>query len=908
VTKYFVRHADGTVNEMKSREHRSDLPYRDGGVVATTTTGDNGEFSFSFLSNSKGEPLENTDCTTQVAQRDGAPFLQDDQLFADNGYRPGRGGPNPGETGVTGGVSGDNACQLYEGFTIGIEGEHARYYLNPDQVTAYFFEVKGGETKDVGEVVSLVRTIDLNVKVIGETSNLTINAKEELANMNVFLFRKISFDYPSLFPAGDVTPDKTDNFPAPVAAMECVGKGLTDQDGVAKISSLVLSDNPTYQYYLYINNTQDYNYESDAPLRIDFAELLKADLSSTPGPGGMPNIDMSTPGYESMRDNRSAFTYFSSSYSSIANGFDLEVALKVQYPSLRVILQEPDGLKKLEQPAQVTLTEKYSAGHAMASPSVFEALQLNRVVSTPMAYYDTGIYEHRDAAVELASAPTRIVGPERTVTVKTAGFADTTFTVKEGDPLKMGERFEMLIKLRYGALFTGTVIDAETREPLPNTAVKILGEMSKVSTTGNDGSYTIEARKLSGLRAVEVSRAGYLTDTVNVQLNKDNNVYHFELYRKTRRLRVEVWAKNDYREGIVVSLPDVPVSWKTDYGSLPGGSSAGGNAGGLLPGSGQQITVPQGALTQGTLPQGSTPQGTVTITQGVVARKIKPPSSPQAPPAGQSSKSKLTEKSASAQLSAATPGIGAAQLLQQESQESQEYHLVTGSDGVADFAFEGGQGDRFRVVLTNTPGATEHFPRVIREVELPYAKDYMGTVLRVVLEEGSCLTGAVYLGDGEQPAAGRHRRDGYHHGGGGSLHPGHDDRRRRAVQPLQPARGQALQAAGEHRQGGQQLRGLPERPVPHRQGRHGLSDGGLPHAVGGRGGPLHLPGVPLRTYRLRRPVRRLGAAHRHHHAAGKQSLQRAANRYQQREDDKERCEEQQRRRAAAARHTALRDR
>ena len=747
VTKYFVRHADGTVNEMKSREHRSDLPYRDGGVVATTTTGDNGEFSFSFLSNSKGEPLENTDCTTQVAQRDGYPTKTDDWLYADNGYRPGRGGPNPGETGVTGGVSGDNACQLYEGFTIEIEGEHARYYLNPDQELSYFFEVKGGETKDVGEVVSLVRTIDLNVKVIGETSNLTINAKEELANMNVFLFRKISFDYPPIFPAGDVTPDKTDNFPAPVAAMECVGKGLTDQNGVAKISSLVLSDNPTYQYYLFVNNTQDYNYESDAPLRIDFAELLKADLSSVPGPGGMPNIDMSTPGYESMRDNRSAFNYFTSSYSSIVNGFDLEVALKVQYPSLRVILQEPDGLKKLEQPAQVTLTEKYSAGHAMASPSVFEALQLNRVVSTPMAYYDTGIYEHRDAAVELASAPTRIVGPERTVTVKTAGFADTTFTVKNGNPLKMGERFEMLITLRYGARFTGTVIDAETREPLPNAAVKILGEMSKVSTTGNDGRYTIEARKLGGLRAVEVSHAAYLTDTVNVQLNKDNNVYHFELYRKTRRLRVEVWAKNDYREGIMVSLPDVPLSWKTDYGSLPGGSSAGGNAGVLLPGAVPKTTLPQGALTQGTLPQ-----GTVTITQGVVARKIHTPSSTQSPPSGQSSKSKLTEKTASSQLSASTPAMGAAQLLQQA---SQEYHLITGTDGVADFAFEGGQGDRFRVVLTNMPGATEHFPRVIREVELPYAKDYVGTLLRVVLEEGSCLTGTVYLGEGNnQPQAG----------------------------------------------------------------------------------------------------------------------------------------------------------
>ena len=136
--------------------------------------------------------------------------------------------------------------------------------------------------------------------------------------------------------------------------------------------------------------------------------------------------------------------------------------------------------------------------------------------------------------------------------------------------LKMGERYEMLITLRYGALFTGTVIDAETRKPLPNAAVKIVDEMSKVSTTNNDGTFSIEARKLSGLRTVEIFRTGYITDTVNVTLDKSNNLYHFELYRKTRRLRVEVWAKNNYQEGIVVALPDVPNSWKTDYGKPEG--------------------------------------------------------------------------------------------------------------------------------------------------------------------------------------------------------------------------------------------------------------------------------------------------------------------------------------------------
>ncbi len=715
VTKYFVKYADGTVNEEMSRQKISYGSYLDGKVVATATTGDDGKFSLIFSSNSKGEPLANWNCNTKVAHWNDPSAEQHEYLYADRSYSSGRGGPNPGETIATGGANEGNACKLYLGYAIEIEGEHARYYLNPDQKTDYFFEVKGSETKEVGEVVSLVKTIDLNVKVKSKTSNLTINSKEELANMNVFIFRKLNFDYPQIFPSGDVTPDKTDNFPPPVAAMECVGQGLTNQYGVAKIRSLVFNDNPTYQYYLYINNSQDYNYESDAPLRIDFADLVKTETGSSGGTNGMPSIDISSPGYQPMLDNRSAHSYFSSFFNSITNGYDLSVDLNGKYPTLRVILQEVDGLKKLEQYAQVTLTEKYSGGNLVSPPSASQAAQGGQPVSTPMALYDTGIYEHKNGGVEFKINPLKIVGPERTVTVKTAGFADTTFVVKEGDPLKLGERFEMTITLRYGALFTGTVIDAETREPLPNAAVKIVDEMSKVSTTNNNGTFTIEARKLNNMRSVVISRPGYITDTVNVRLDKNKNQYNFELYRKARRMRVVVWAKNDYKEGIVVSLPDVPKNWKTDYSKLPAGQPLANYSGADL-------------------------QEANSITAGVVAHKFK--SSP--PPSGQSTDAKTKNLAASNQLVSSSSGVNAAHLLLDQ---MQEYHVVTDEDGVADFAFEGGQGDRFKVVLVNSPNATDNFPKIIKEVDMPYVKDYMGTYVQVVMEEGSCLSGTVYLGE-----------------------------------------------------------------------------------------------------------------------------------------------------------------
>lgn len=724
VEKYIVKTSNGSINEEMTRKTSwKNNTFNDGKEIAVATTSDKGDFSFTFLSNEKNEPLCDVDCAVKIADWHHSEENSQNYLLADASFHTQRGGPNPSEVALFSASGSDNSCKLYRAYAIVIEGEHARYYLKPDQDTKYFFEAKGGETKEVGEVITLVKTVDINVLVTSmEDANakFTINDKKELANMNVFLFRKVSFNYPEVFPEEDVTPDKTDKFAAPVSGMKCVGQALTDKNGVAKIKSLVISDNPTYQYYVYVNNTQDYNYESKAPVQIDFSKLVEA--KSVLNPNG--TIDNSTPGYHSMIDQHSAESYFNNQYSSIKDGFGYKVELSLRYPTLMIELHETDGYKQLNQPAQVTVVEKYHKGNQKFDLTCdYSPLKQDLTLTTPMAHCDSGTYKLDDLGGEVTVYPQKLVGPKRIVTVKSAGFADTTFVVKNGDALKWGERYKMTIRMRYGAVFTGMVTDAETQDRVPNAFIKILGETSKASTTDNNGNFYLEARKLGETRAVEISREGYMTDTVNIKLDKAKNHYFFELYRKARRLRVVVWGKNDYAKGVEVSLPDVPKTWQTDYSKLPS----------------EQIGT-------------ETPlnKNTNNITKGVVAKKIEAVKARRQSSTAQKSsqvKDKNNIYSNSSKPNILEKAGGYANI--DVPKNPQYYSVITDNDGVADFAFSGGQSDRFKLVISNPNGTTENFAKSIQEIDIPYSKTLMGSVLQVDLDEAGCLTGTVYLGESD---------------------------------------------------------------------------------------------------------------------------------------------------------------
>jgi TANFOR domain-containing protein len=717
VEKYIVRNSDGTINVERTRIEISNLTqnqYNDGDVIAVATTNENGAFTFTFLSNYNNQPLRDVSCYDKVAEYYNSSSNPFEYQYADASYRNQPGGPNA-EVMDYSYISADNSCKLYKAYAIVIEGEHARYYLNPDQNIAYFFEIKGGETKDIGEVISLVKTVDINVLVTSKENpgNFTINNTKELANMNVFLFRKVNFDYPPIFPTQDVTPDKTDGFPAPVAGMVCVGQGLTDKNGIAPIKSLVFSDNPTYQYYVYVNNSQDYNYESDAPVMINFSELVKGNINGQ-------YQDQTTPGYDLMLKQHSANSYFSTSHSSIINGYSYKVELPLRYPTLVIELREKEGYKKISQPAIVILTEKYHKGNQKFDLSQnFSPLNQDITQIIPMALCDTGTYKLDNLGGEVKVYPSALIGPYRTVTIKVQGFVDTTIIVKNGGPLKWGERYKMIIPMRYGAQFTGNITEAGTQKPLPNAYVSILGETSKSTTTDQNGNFYLEVRKLETLRTVVISRYGFMNDTVTIKLNKAKNQYYFELYRKTRKLRVIVWGNNDYAKGVKVSLPNVPKEWKTDYSKLPTGQN--------MNYSGIQINpnITQGVIGKGLIPKTNTPPAI----QG--NPKIKPNQN---------------------------TSINNNQSIQNNQNitfEEQYYTVLTDNEGIAEFDFSGGQTDRFKIIISNPPNSSENFVQNIQEIDIPYSKTLFGTVLQVDLEEGGCLSGIVYLGEtNNKPLAG----------------------------------------------------------------------------------------------------------------------------------------------------------
>lgn len=744
VTKYIVKYADGTINEKMTRQKWDDQ-YIDGEKVAVTTTDNNGNFSFVFQSDNNGEPLEDADCDVYHILQYNRPGSEEDILLTDWTFDSQRGGPNP-ESSAISSVSeshGADGCKLYLAYAIEIQGEHTDYYLNPDQDVKYFFEVKAGETKEVGEVISWVKTVNLNVTVQSLSKDITtINSDLTLPDMDVYVYRKINFAYPPVFPQNDVTPEKTGNFPAPQAQgmqdMVCVGKGLTNKEGVAEIKSLVLSDNSLYQYYIYIRNDKgNYNYESDAARLVDFKALI--DNVS----GGMVNPYP----YSNLLMVKSANSFFSGN-DAVGNHRPVRMTLSMpaKFPTLRIILTEKAGNRQISHPqTQVTLKEEYESGYYLYKPNqtgTFDVGQLitaNETRQTTFCLKDSGTYELKYLPVlmqlkqgkESEGGP--IVGPKRTVTVKSPGFADTTFIVKEGKPLYYGEKFEMPILMRYGALFEGTIYEGGTNKPLSGAFIEVLGETAKATTTGNDGRFRMELRKLDIPRKIVISKDGYMTDTVTTTIDKDKNGLNFELFLKARRLRVEVWSNGKPKEGIVVTLPDVLVASKSQPGNLFQIINNSYQKPMSLPPSPPSQSSPSSQSSQPISQQ-------VTITTGVVANQMAAVSARSTPFEWKKQETDLINS-----------------VIIDATNNKEPLSYVTGSDGYVDFEFVSGSEDHndFKVVISNHPESQENYPMVIRTVTIPYSGELMGERLQVDLPEGGCLSGKVYLGETDQePLAG----------------------------------------------------------------------------------------------------------------------------------------------------------
>ena len=319
----------------------------------------------------------------------------------------------------------------------------------------------------------------------------------------------------------------------------------------------------------------------------------------------------------------------------------------MKFPSLRVIISEKDGNKLINDPqTRIIIEEKYAAGTRIFEPgNTGELLTSPKTVTKTMVQTDDGRYEMNNLPIAAQDNSPEIKGPSRKIIIKAPGFEEETLTVKDGNPLYFGERFEMPVLLNYGAKFKGYVYDAETNKPLDNVFLNIVGETSKSTSTGADGKFYTEVKKLEKDRTVVIIRDGYMADTVAIKLNKSVNVHNFVLYKKARRLSVNVWGatSGNGKKGFVVTLPNVPSSWRVE-----------------------PIISHNTALK---------------ITTGSVAKQMTNFISTVSPTESSSSKpiaSKITKK---------TSIVGTGQIV---SQQSTPYTVITDENGIANFMFTGG--------------------------------------------------------------------------------------------------------------------------------------------------------------------------------------------------------------------------
>ena len=775
VTHYIVKDEKGRIVDDMTRQGLkicNGIFYNelDGKVVATATTSSDGEFEFNFLSNNDGKPLGTTDCFIKIAGVTGPGTGNELSMPLADLLTGGRGGPNINRKDESD-MAAANQCQLYLAYRIVIEGEHARYYLDPDQEHRYFLEVEGGESKNAGEITTLARSFDLKVTVTApkHKSSLTIHSTEKISNMTVWVYRKLiiplPFGPPSIFPANDVTPDKTDIFPSPKSSgMTCVGKTTTDKNGVASFRNLVLSDNPAYQYYLYVN-AETYSFESGAPLLLDLRKLIDEEnrSSSTPASNqgqSFQSVDVSAD-YKELLDMRSAHHWATREFSN-------KQEMELRFPTLVVKLMAPQGLKQIDEKAYVFLREDYRSGSAIYDDNGYNYLTQGGMIDTKlMTATDTSIYQLTDLPLELYGPSEKLVGPKRRVIVKMRGYADTTVTVNNNDPLRIGERAKVIITMRYGATMRGKVIDAMSREPLADATVKVIGDTELASTSDREGNYRLEARRLNSYRQVEIYRPGYMTDTVNVILSGKDNVCNFELFPMARMLQVEVWAGSDWKKGAVVTLPDVQESWKYSYS---GGSQA--------------VTAQQ--LSQLAMQQTAQQTGQQEAQQAgpyVTVQQTGPYVTHQP---GQQVMQNISKGSVSGTLSQLATGLQQGVPADQISQsylrnynmtlsngldlsdiimpitgfspktvDEKAYTQVTDNEGWAGFWFTGGTDDRFRLIITNDPGADDNYCAIVTSVNVPYEKSVMGSRYRFTMPGGGCLSGTVYLGESsEKPLEG----------------------------------------------------------------------------------------------------------------------------------------------------------
>ncbi len=466
---------------------------------------------------------------------------------------------------VSGGIRMFSPVPVYRVLRVEIEspqsGFYEKYSYNPEIVTI------GQQNNNINFQFN-VKSFNLDISLIWndfwqkmfKTEYLYNNGN--LVGVPVYIYRKFTFGSigTSPFPKDDGLPKEFKNHTVHndlPSNMILVANTSTDDKGIAKFKNLILNDNPTYQYYIYVapsvNNIN--NFKPKGPFLYPLSYELEKKYNGTIKTGN---------------SNPESMTY--------------TIKLDQEFPKITGIIYDEDNNHTPLKNVKLTLDELYFVSkesylkYKQNPANPFEEKLNQKIInfSSPFFHHvyrfnlwgtgTDGKFEFNNLAI--LHDKEKIIDNFFGIKVEKQGYElaeqegkldSKTFVSKK--LLRMGEKMNIVINMRRGAHIKGRVVDAETNQTLEGAIVRMIPDQIAI-TTGYSGEFSdYPALKLPGKeQLLVIEKANYIPDTFTVIINKSNqDLGTFKIFKLKRRIIVAVRDNTTKKaiNGAFVEIKDV---------------------------------------------------------------------------------------------------------------------------------------------------------------------------------------------------------------------------------------------------------------------------------------------------------------------------------------------------------------
>lgn len=582
VVEYFAKQADGTFTSISRNQdggpvkggvlmfNSADAGIEDisgdavmSGVVATTKTDGNGNFSFSFPNKYTFGSIGDVGVT-------------ESWVIANAG----------------GEIIKGNKSTNYDGYVFAriiIENPHGYFYTMPVQL--FDFDKQNNITNQ--KITCLARSTEFKAHLGPKTFFSGNNkppkqvAAENLVGVKTYLLRKVQAST-DVFPQEDAlgVPEEFNDGKA-IAGMEVVASTVTNGDGWATFKRVIY---PGFylggqEYYIYFEMNKDdkYNYEFTKPEYIF-------------GSGSAPINTQQTLNYNlGATDPKMSFNNATPNYGFpyVTEKRKWEIAPKMPRITGRVL--DGDNNNKPIEGVYIALESRYTPNSAsrLYIGSYANSTELNLKSNledgsgsgTTYTFRSThtnigGGFEFTELPIMYDKNTQMPVGPYRGITVYKKGYeayivnstgAGKIKTLYYGEQYPLGE-----IILKRQSEIVGRVKDAETGTPL-KAYIHMNDDDVSEKTTGGGYFSGVYATKIPGKKQlVIVESDGYLNDTIELEVkNAKHDLGDIAMMKRKRKLIVFVQdaETNGYIANAKVEVLNVVTTCSSVYSGSTGGGS-----------------------------------------------------------------------------------------------------------------------------------------------------------------------------------------------------------------------------------------------------------------------------------------------------------------------------------------------